>query len=51
MKKSILKKERIYTLKNKTKIIYKYEMNTVDLDDCEAKLSKIEKYNKDSSCL
>lgn len=41
------KKERVYTLKNKTKIIYKYEMNTVDLDDCEAELSKIEKYNKD----
>lgn len=41
------KKERVYTLKNKTKIIYKYEKNTVDLDDCGAKLSKIEKYNKD----
>ena len=41
------KKERVYTLKNKTKIIYKYEKNTVDLDDCRAKLSKIEKYNKD----
>ncbi|PGH22127.1 hypothetical protein RN96_02830 [Fusobacterium polymorphum] len=41
------KKERIYTLKNKTKIIYKYEKNTVDLDDCRAKLTKIEKYNKD----
>ena len=40
MKKSILKKK-------KTKIIYKYEKNTVDLDDCGAKLSKIEKYNKD----
>lgn len=41
------KKERVYTLKNKTKIIYKYEKNTVDLDDCGTKLSKIEKYNKD----
>ena len=41
------KKERVYTLKKKTKIIYKYEKNTVDLDDCGAKLSKIEKYNKD----
>ncbi|EGN63935.1 hypothetical protein HMPREF0401_00273 [Fusobacterium animalis 11_3_2] len=41
------KKERVYTLKNKTKIIYKYEKNTVDLDDCGAKLSRIEKYNKD----
>ena len=41
------KKERVYTLKNKTKIIHKYEENTVDLDDCEAKLLKIEKYNKD----
>ena len=41
------KKERVYTLKNKTKIIYKYEKNTVDLDDCRAKLAKIEKYNKD----
>ena len=44
---NIEKKERIYTLKNKTKIIYKYEKNTVDLDDCRAKLTKIEKYNKD----
>ena len=44
---NIEKKERIYTLKNKTKIIYKYEKNTVDLDDCRAKLRKIEKYNKD----
>ena len=44
---NIEKKERIYTLKNKTKIIYKYEKNTVDLDDCRAKLAKIEKYNKD----
>ena len=41
------KKERVYTLKNKTKIIYKYEKNTIDLDDCRAKLAKIEKYNKD----
>ena len=41
------KKERVYTLKNKTKIIYKYEKNTIDLDDCRAKLTKIEKYNKD----
>ena len=41
------KKERVYTLKNKTKIIYKYEKNTVDLNDCRAKLAKIEKYNKD----
>ena len=41
------KKERVYTLKNKTKIIHKYEENTVDFDDYEAKLSKIEKYNKD----
>lgn len=41
------KKERVYTLKNKTKIIHKYEENTVDFDDCEAKLLKIEKYNKD----
>ena len=41
------KKERIYTLKNKTKIIYKYEKNTINLDDCRAKLAKIEKYNKD----
>jgi len=41
------KKERVYTLKNKTKIIYKYEKNTLDLDDCRAKLAKIEKYNKD----
>ena len=41
------KKERVYTLKNKTKIIYKYEEDTVDLDDWEAKLLKIEKYNKD----
>ena len=44
---NIEKKERIYTLKNKTKIIYKYEKNTVDLDDCRTKLTKIEKYNKD----
>ena len=44
---NIEKKERIYTLKNKTKIIYKYEKNTIDLDDCRAKLTKIEKYNKD----
>ena len=41
------KTERVYTLKNKTKIIYKYDKNTVDLNDCEDKLSKIEKYNKD----
>ena len=41
------KKERVYTLKNKTKIIHKYEENTVDLDDCDTKLLKIEKYNKD----
>ena len=41
------KKERVYTLKNKIKIIHKYEENTVDLDDYEAKLLKIEKYNKD----
>lgn len=41
------KTERVYILKNKTKIIYKYEKNTVDLDDYRAKLSKIEKYNKD----
>lgn len=41
------KTERVYSLKNKTKIIYKYDKNTVDLDDCEDKLSKIEKYNKD----
>lgn len=41
------KKERVYTLKNKTKIIHKYEENTVDFDDCEAKLLKIEKYNED----
>ena len=34
------KKERVYTLKNKTKIIYKYEKNTIDLDDCRAKLTK-----------
>ena len=40
------KKEIVYTLKNKTKIIYKYEENTVDLDDREAKLLKIEKFNK-----
>lgn len=44
---NIEKKERVYTLKNKTKIIHKYEENTVDFDDCEAKLLKIEKYNKD----
>ena len=44
---NIEKKERVYTLKNKTKIIHKYEENTVDFDDYEAKLSKIEKYNKD----
>ena len=43
------KKERVYTLKNKTKIIHKYEENTVDFDDYEAKLSKIEKYNKDQT--
>lgn len=40
------KKERVYILKNKTKIIYKYQGDTVDLDDREAKLLKIEKYNK-----
>ena len=37
------KKERVYTLKNKTKIIHKYN----NLDDLENKLLKIEKYNKD----
>ena len=39
------KKERVYTLKNKTKIIYKYD-DLDDLDDLEDKLLKIEKYNK-----
>ena len=38
------KKERVYTFKNKTKIIYKYD----DLDDLEDILLKIEKYNKNS---
>ena len=38
------KKERVYTLENKTKIIYKYD----DLDDLEDILLKIEKYNKNS---
>ena len=48
MKSSILKKkERVYTLKNKTKIIHKYEENTLNLDNCGTKLLKIEKYNKD----
>lgn len=37
------KKERVYTLKNKIKIIHKYN----NLDDLENKLLKIEKYNKD----
>ena len=41
------KKERVYTLKNKTKIIHKYEENTLNLDNCGTKLLKIEKYNKD----
>ena len=40
------KKERVYTLKNKTKIIHKYQGDTVDLDDREVKLLKIEKFNK-----
>ena len=39
--------ERVYTLKNKTKIIHKYEENTLNLDNCGTKLLKIEKYNKD----
>ena len=43
---NIEKKERVYTLKNKTKIIHKYEKNTLNLDDCGTKLLKIEKYNK-----
>ena len=40
------KKERVYTFKNKTKIIHKYEENAVDLDEFEDELLKIEKYNK-----
>ena len=40
-------KEKIFTLKNGIKIIYKYEKNTVDLNDIKAKLSKIEKYDND----
>ena len=44
---NIEKKERVYTLKNKTKIIHKYEENTLNLDNCGTKLLKIEKYNKD----
>ena len=40
------KKERVYVLKNKTKIIHKYQGDTVDLDDREVKLLKIEKFNK-----
>ena len=41
------KKERIFTLKDGIKIIYKYEKDTIDLNDREAKLSKIEKYDND----
>ena len=44
---NIEKKERVYTLKNKIKIIHKYEENTLNLDNCGTKLLKIEKYNKD----
>ena len=44
---NIEKKEKVYTLKNKTKIIHKYEENTLNLDNCGTKLLKIEKYNKD----
>ena len=46
---NIEKKERVYTLKNKTKIIHKYEENTLNLDNCGTKLLKIEKYNKDQT--
>ena len=40
-------KEIIFTLKDGIKIIYKYEKNTIDLNDTEAKFLKIEKYDND----
>ena len=41
-------KEIIFTLKDGIKIIYKYEKNTIDLNDTEAKFLKIEKYDNDN---
>lgn len=41
------KKERIFTLRDGVKIIYKYEKNTIDLNDTKAKFLKIEKYDND----
>ena len=45
------KKERIFTLRDGVKIIYKYEKNTIDLNDTEAKFLKIEKYDNDNDIM
>ena len=45
------KKERIFTLRDGIKIIYKYEKNTADIDDTEAKFLKIEKYDNDNDIM
>lgn len=45
------KKERIFTLRDGVKIIYKYEKNTVDINDTEAKFLKIEKYDNDNDIM
>ena len=45
------KKERIFTLRDGVKIIYKYEKNTADIDDTEAKFLKIEKYDNDNDIM
>ena len=44
-------KEIIFTLKDGIKIIYKYEKNTIDLNDTKAKFLKIEKYNNDNDIM
>ena len=44
-------KEIIFTLKDGIKIIYKYEKNTIDLNDTEAKFLKIEKYDNDNDIM
>lgn len=45
------KKERIFTLRDGIKIIYKYEKNTVSVNGTKAKFLKIEKYDSDNDIM
>ena len=45
------KKERIFTLRDGIKIIYKYEKDTVSVNGTKAKFLKIEKYDNDNDIM